>query len=110
MEEELDFKCILILIYLNQEKLHYNTYSIMKLLSVNYSTLEKLFSILIELNYIAEDSELFYYKITSSGKEFLYSKYMNNIDIRKVEYIRENGQKNNVVEKQIFYIPKDFKL
>jgi len=113
MEEiDLDFKCYLILIFLNQNRKEYNIYTLMKLLSVNYSILEHFFESLLELNLIEENLDTLQYKTSEIGKKLLFKKYMNEINLENLDSFLSKNNLFNLEYKceNIFYIPKNFKI
>lgn len=111
ISDDLDFKLILILIYFNNKR-GYSTYDLMKLLSVNYKTLDLFLETLLELGLIEEDEEISQLKISEDGKGILYKKYMNNINLENLNEgvkMRSDYKLNGLKKENIFFLPRNFK-
>src|SRR5690625_3681981 len=102
---ELNFKHDLILVIFNQAKFEYDTYDVMKFLSVNYQTVCILIEELLEEELITKEPIIQKFKLTKEGNKHLYDKYLNNINLDELKNLLNEDITPDFKPEELLYIP-----
>ncbi|MDH2331030.1 hypothetical protein [Paenibacillus polymyxa] len=105
MRQDMDFRKVLILIYIQTYEVIIDINEIIDLTGINYIIVKEL---IFELNYdqyIYYDESLRVYKMTRLGREFLHSHYLNKI---KLEDLQTASLGPDSTKKFHIFIPKNF--
>lgn len=111
-ELDLDFRHMLILIFFNERKYTYNSYDIVKLLSLDYDSLRILIDDLLFLELIQKDVKSKKHVLTEVGEKLLKERNLNSFDLESLINNDFDIIDNKIPDfrENIFYFPKRFKL
>ncbi|MFF2178020.1 hypothetical protein ACFVT8_16400 [Lysinibacillus sp. NPDC058147] len=112
--EELDFRHLLILVFLNERKYVYNTYDIVNLLDLDYDILRGFFDDLLDIELIEKDYRTKKYILSNKGLTELKKRNLLNFNL---EFLIENDFIENEKDEKyieytgnILYLPKEFEI
>lgn len=101
----MDFRKVLILLFIQTYDAINDISELIDLTGINYRIVRELISELSYDNYIYYDEKLKVYRMSQSGKEFLYSQYLNEISLEDLQILSRGPDPRR---KSHVFIPRNF--
>lgn len=101
----MDFRKVLILIYLQTYGFIDDINEMLQLVGLNYGTFREFIYELVNEGYVEWDNIVKTYSLTSKGDNFLYIQCLNKISLNDLKEVNEGPDSRRINK---LYIPKNF--
>lgn len=105
----LNYKQILILLFLYKSNMKYELWELMQLLSLNFDKVVELLNNLSEIGYIQKHKDLKQYYVTEKGKVYIFENFLTYIDLDIISEIQTDSYEHIKDRSRLLFIPKNFK-